>query len=422
MNEINGTTARAHDVDLSLTGQLGNELLVQLDRLREEDAIHWSAASGGWIITRHADIDDALQGRLPLSLRRIEKVMFAPMPEAELAQLPMLRRYIPHWPVDMDPPEHTRLRKLLVQAFSRPVVEGVRPFVRQRVGELMQLLEQQPQTEFNEKITRQLPGSVILRLFGLPQEHLPRLKNWANWFQEGIGVPFASFEAKKLAERAMAEMTELFVTEIGRRRSRPAAASGSEDLIDSLLKATVDGETLSEDEMIGALQLVLVAGHDTTSATLTLGLAALARAPEPWEHMYRNPDRLLESSLELMRYIAMSTSQIRIAAIDFEWHGKPVRQGDVVFLMLAAANRDPRVFEDPLRIDPQRDNDRSMVFAPGLHHCIGHLLAKMQVTEFFGELVRRFSGAELLDPKLDFMSQIAFRGLYHLNVRMIPRV
>jgi cytochrome P450 len=409
--------AQQFDVDLSLAGKLGNGLLEQLNVLREREPIHWSDASHGWLVTRHADVDDALQGKLPLSLRRIERIMFKPMPPEELEQLPMLRRFIPQWPVDMDPPEHTRIRKLLVKAFSRKVVEAVRPFVKERVGILMDKLERQPEIEFNEQITRQLPGSVILRLFGLPQENISRLKDWANAFQEGIGVPYADISAKKRAEKAMVEMTEMFEAEIARRRRGPA----QDDLISSLLSATEDGESLSEDEMLGALQLVLVAGHDTTSATLTLGLAALAEHSELWDYMFRHPEKILDSCMELMRYVAMSTAQIRVAATDFDWHGKQIRAGDFVFLFFAAANRDPRVFPDPERIDPERNNERSTVFAPGLHHCIGHMLAKMQVTEFFGELVRRFEGATVLDPRLDFMSQIAFRGLYHLNVRMKPR-
>jgi pimeloyl-[acyl-carrier protein] synthase len=406
------------DVDISLVGKLGNQLLVELGTLREIEAVHWSEASRGWMITRHADVDDALQGRFPLSLRRVKNIIFTPLPPADQAQLPLLRRFIPHWIIEMDPPEHTRLRKLLVKAFSKKVVEAMRPFVKERVAMLMDNLERQPQTEFNEAIARQLPGSVVLKLFGLPQEHLSRLKDWANAFQEGIGVPYADMAAKKLAETALKEMTDLFVEEIERRRRGPVR---DDDLISSLLAASVDGDALTEDEMLGALQLILVAGHDTTSSTLTLGLAALADHPDLWEYMYRHEDKMLESCLELMRFVAMSTAQVRVAAEDFEWHGKRLKKGDFVWLMFAAANRDPRVFADPERIDPSRNNERSMVFAPGLHHCIGHLLAKMQVTEFFGSLVRRFAGAEVLDPRLDFMSQISFRGLYHLNVKMQAR-
>jgi cytochrome P450 len=405
------------DVDISMASKLGNDLLRELSELREREPVHWSEASHSWLITRHADVDDALQGRFPLSLQRVERIIFGPLPPEEKAELPLLQRFIPHWPIEMDPPEHTRLRKLLVKAFSKKVVESVRPFVQQRVAVLMEALERKPQVEFNEEIARQLPGSVILNLFGMSQELLPRLKEWANAFQEGVGVPYADLAAKQRAEQAMREMTELFEAEIAARRRNPL----KDDLISSLLAATEGGDRLTEDEMLGALQLILVAGHDTTSATLTLGLAALADHPDLWDYMYRHPDTVLESCLELMRYIAMSTAQVRVAAADFEWHGRQIHKGDFVWLMLAAANRDPRAFADPERIDPTRNNEHSMVFAPGMHHCIGHLLAKLQVTEFCGELVRRFEGAELLDPRLSFMSQISFRGLYHLNVRLILR-
>ena len=325
-------------------------------------------------------------------------------------------RYIPDWIIEQDPPEHPRLRKLLVKAFNKKVVDSVRPFVRERVALLMDKLERQPQLEFNEEIARLLPGSVILKLLGLSQDYFPKLRGWSAAFMEGIGVPYADMAAKKRADDAMAEMNAVFAAEIDERRRSPR-----DDLLSSMLAATEDGETLTEIEMLGALQVLIVAGHDTTSNTMTLGLAALAEHPDFWDYMYRRPEKTLECCLELMRYIAMSTSQPRIAAEDFTWHGKQLRKGDLIFLMLAAANRDPRAFENPEAMDVHRNNERSMVFAPGLHHCIGHLLAKMQVADFFGELVQRFEGAEILDPRLAFMPQVAFRGLYELNVRLKPR-
>lgn len=405
------------DVDISQVGRLGNGFLEELSRLRELDPIHWSAASGCWLITRHADVDDALQGRLPLSLKRIVNIMFGGMPVEERAQrFPTLMRYIPDWVIEQDAPEHPRLRKLLVKAFSKKMVDSVRPFVRERVALLMDTLENKPQLEFNEEIARLLPGSVILKLLGLSQDYFPKLRGWSAAFMEGIGVPYADLAAKQRADEAMAEMNAVFAAEIDARRRSPR-----EDLLSSMLAATEDGETLTEIEMLGALQVLIVAGHDTTSNTMALGLAALAEHPEFWDYMYRHPEKTLECCLELMRYIAMSTAQPRIAAEDFTWHGKQLRKGDLIFLMLAAANRDPRTFENPEAMDVHRNNERSMVFAPGLHHCIGHLLAKMQVADFFGQLVQRFEGAEILDPRLNFMPQIAFRGLYELNVRMKPR-
>jgi len=410
--------AQEFDVDISQVGKLGNAFLEELDKLREHDPIHWSEASRCWLITRHSDVDDALQGKVPLSLKRNVNIIFGGIPEGERAKhFPTLMRYIPDWIIEQDPPEHPRLRKLLVKAFSKKVVDSVRPFVQERVATLMDELEKKPQIEFNEEIARQLPGSVILKLLGLSQDYFPRLRGWSAAFMEGIGVPYADMAAKKRADEAMAEMNAVFAEEIDARRRSPR-----DDLLTAMLAATEDGETLTENEMLGALQVLIVAGHDTTSNTMTLGLAALAEHPDVWDYMYRYPERILGCCLELMRYVAMSTSQPRIAAEDFEWQGKQVRKGDLICLMLAAANRDPRVCENAEAMDVRRSNERSMVFAPGLHHCIGHLLAKMQVAEFFGQLVRRFKGAEILDPRLNFMPQIAFRGVYELNVRMQPRL
>ena len=405
------------DVNFSMAGALGNQFITELSMLREADPVHWSESSGCWIVTRHSDVAEALAGRFPLSTKRLVEIGLAGIPVPERARrFPTLMRFMPHWIIDVDPPVHTRLRKLLVKAFSKGVVESVRPFARERIATLLASLERHPRVEFNEDVARQLPGSVILKLLGLPQEHLPRLRGWSNALQEGVGVPFADADAIARADRAMEEMNEVLMPELAARRAAPR-----EDLLTALVEAAEDGERLSEVEMLGGLHVLIVAGHDTTSNTLTLGIEALGRHPEAWDYMYRNPERTLDVCLELMRYIAMSTSQPRVASEDFEWHGKSIRRGEVVFLMLAAANRDPRTFAGPEVMDVTRNNEASLVFAPGLHHCIGHLLAKMQVAEFFGALVQRFEGVEILDAALRFMPQVAFRGLYGLNVRLVPR-
>jgi pimeloyl-[acyl-carrier protein] synthase len=223
-------------------------------------------------------------------------------------------------------------------------------------------------------------------------------------------------EVLEKTDWCMAEMNKVVLAELKKRQTDP-----KDDLITTLLNASEDGESLTMDELLGAMLVIIVAGHDTTSNTMTLGTAALARNPAYWDYMYRNPDQIMSATLELMRYIAMSTSQPRVAATDFEWNGQHIRQGDLLFLMFAAGNRDPRVFADPEAMNPRRNNEQSLVFAPGIHHCIGHLLAKMQVAEFFAAMVKNFSGAELRDEQLEFMPQIAFRGLFQMNVRMIGR-
>jgi pimeloyl-[acyl-carrier protein] synthase len=408
---------RGFDVDFSAAARLGNHFLDQLNDLRELDPVHWSEASRCWIVTRHSDVHMALQGEFPLSQKRLIAIGLGAVAAEERARLfPTIMKYVPSWIIDLDPPDHTRVRKLLVKAFNRKVVEGVRPFVRQRIGTLLNQLAHRPNIEFNEEIARQLPGSVILKLLGLPQEYITRLRGWSNALQEGIGVPFATVDALQRADQAMSDMNSILIPAIEERR-----ATHRDDLLTSMIQVVDEGENLSLNEMLGSLHVLIVAGHDTTSNSLSLGVAALAQHPEIWAYLYQHPERSSEVCLELMRYIAMATSQPRIVASDFPWHGKHLKRGDIVFLMLASANRDQRVFQNPQTLDPHRNNDRSMVFAPGLHHCIGHLLAKMQVEEFFSALVKRFSRAQVLDESLHFMPQIAFRGLYDLHVQFTVR-
>jgi pimeloyl-[acyl-carrier protein] synthase len=406
------------DVDLSQVSALGESLLTELDKLREFDPIHWSPATGAWLVTHHADIVRGFSGELPLSVSPARRTTFAVLSPEELQKrVPTLLTYMRMWIVSNDPPVHTRMRKLLVKAFSKKVVESVRPYVQDRVARLLDDTTANEPVEFVEGIARQLPGGVILKLMGLPQEYLSRLKSWANAFQAGLASSRPEIKWLEAADQAMIEMNEIFRKAIAEHRVAPR-----EDLLTSLIEATEEGQSLSEDEMLAALSLILVAGHDTTHNSMTLGLVVLGRSPENWRYMYEHPQRTLSCVNEIMRLSAMSAALPRVATEDFEWHGKTIRAGDTLYLMQAAGNRDPRVYAHAERLDLDRDNSQSLVFGPGLHHCVGHLLAKMQLTEFFGALVQRFEGVEFLDPALDFMPQIVFRGLYKLNVRLKPRV
>jgi len=346
-------TAATFDVDFSQAGALGNAFLDELNQLREMDPVHWSDASGCWIVTRHQDVLNAFQDKYPLSLDRLPLIAFKDMPlEERAAKYPNLNHYLNNWIINLDPPSHTRLRKLLMQAFSKKVVEAQRPFVKRRVAELMDVLRQKAEIEFNEEIARKLPGSVILDMIGLSQDNLPRLKGWANAFVEGIGVPFVTPELLQRVERAMTEINEVLMPELESRKTAP-----QKDLLTALVQATDAGDTMSVEEMLGALHVLIVAGHDSTANTLTLSLAALTQHPDAWQYMYEHPEKMLDSCLELMRYIAMSAAQPRIVAEDFEWHGKKLCRGDVVFLMMAAGNRDPRQYANPETLDLTRNND-----------------------------------------------------------------
>jgi len=154
---------------------------------------------------------------------------------------------------------------------------------------------------------------------------------------------------------------------------------------------------------------------------MALGTVALVRHPQAREYLLGHPDSLSNSVMELARFIAMSTMQPRVVSADFEWHGQQLRQGDYVLLMLAGGNRDPRVFPDPETLDMTRPTEMSLVFGTGIHHCIGHLLAKMQLGELLPELFRRFE-VEILPNGIEFSPVLSQRGLMRLDVRLRQRV
>ena len=399
-------------------GRFGSAILPALDLIREADPVFWSEQSQCWFITRNEDIIAGFSGDLPLSSDRIRTFALSTIPQQEQeARIPNLLRYATHMSVDIDPPEHTRVRKLLTKAFSRKVVEDIRPFVQQYISSLLDgVVQDGGSVEFMECVARKLPASVILRLLGLPDSYLVHMKYWANAFIGALASSRPPVELIDEAERATAHMAEVAKTELGQRHSVPQA-----DLLTALLKAHEEDDRLTEQELIAAIMLVIVAGHDTTTNSMTLIVMALSQHPEAWEYMHAHPDRMPACADELMRYIAMAFVQPRVATEDFSWHGKQIKKGQIVMLMQGTGNRDPRVFEAPDTLDFERRNDKVLTFGPGLHHCLGHQLAKMQISEFLKALVQRFKAVTILDQQLDHMPQIAFRGLYSLNVKFTGR-
>jgi cytochrome P450 len=409
---------RSLDIDVAGDCQTrGNAILEDLDRIRESEPVFWSDKSKCWIVTRHQDVAELLSARLPLLHGgRIEAFAFRCIDPSQWAvQIPTLARSVPLWSIDLDGPDHSRLRALLVKGFTKGIVERVRAYARDRTNRLLDHAIATREVEFNEQIARDLTGHVLFKLIGMPEELFPKLREWATAVVEGLAGVEAVDKLLR-AERAAAEMNQAVLLEIEERKSRP-----QEDLLTSLLQATEAGDKLTMEELLAQMQVIIVAGHDTTANTMTLGVEALSRHPSAWEYWYSHPEQSQKCVAELQRYVAMSGAQALRAGKDFEWHGKQIKEGQVVVGVIAAGDRDPRKFDQPLKLDFSRDNRDSLVFAPGPHYCIGNMLAKMQLGEFFGALVSRCKSVDILDQRLAFMPALAFRGLYNLNVRFHAR-
>jgi pimeloyl-[acyl-carrier protein] synthase len=407
------------DIGFARVEELGDAIIPRLNAVREASPIYWSETDQSWVISGHAEVVEAFSGRLPLSAARFKLLNFLLPDEAERRRIiPNMLRYFPGMLINLDPPEHTRVRRLMLKPFSSKVTEAYRPHAREVIREVLDGVQGRSDVEFIEEVGRPVTARNIMRIIGFEDEafYLPKLKEWAYLANAGLsGLP--SRDILRRTDAAFGEMAAAFQAEIDRRRTSP-----SDDFVSLLLNAGAGEEDkFSDDELIGELILILLAGHDTTLNTMALSINALSKDPAARDYMRDNPQKILNSVMELMRYIAMSTSQARIAARDFEWKGHEFKAGQIVTIMTAAANRDPRVFADPERLDLTRDQSSNVAFGPGTHHCIGHLVAKMQLTEFFPEFLRRYGSFDILDETIKFGGGLTFRGPQELHVRLHQR-
>ncbi|WP_311268019.1 cytochrome P450 [Sphingobium sp. WCS2017Hpa-17] len=405
------------DVDLTnAPRERGKAMIDDLDHIRDQTPVFWSERSRCWFITRHSDVVDAFQRRIPVTNDgRMFPVFHLIPPEEWDARIPTLVKYSDLWITSTEGERHARLRSLLMKALNRKVVEGFRPYAKARAEALVDKMIAEGELEFNEGISRAMTGDVLFQILGMPPELTPELRNWATWLMEGVGATVPTPERLEKASFALEKMNEAVAVELEKRRTDP-----KEDFLTGLLTASEGEDRLSYDEILAQMHVAIVAGHDTTMNTITLSVEALARDPEAWAWAQANPDRIMDVVTELQRHIAMVGGQPRLVYEDFELHGHNIRKGDVVAVLISTANRDPAVFEHADRIDFTRDNRGSMVFAPGIHFCLGHHLAKMQLSEFLGALLRKVKRIEVLEDALDFLPVWVFRGVYQMQVRVTP--
>jgi cytochrome P450 len=213
----------------------------------------------------------------------------------------------------------------------------------------------------------------------------------------------------------LVEMLSLLAPQFELRRKK-----ASNDFLSMLITAQEDGAVLSNEELFSICTVVLIAGQDTTSNTMALGIAALAKDKCATRRLREEPGILADAIMEIQRRVAMSTMMSRVASEDFDWNGHRIAKGDFVLLFQAAANRDPAIFANPDKLDFDRKQSQNLTFAPGVHHCAGFQLAKMVLSEFFPAFLERFD-FEVLDPELEFAMPPAFRTVEKLNVQLHPR-
>jgi len=379
-------------------------------RLRDEDPAHWSPRLKAWVLTRYEDVRRVcLDSRMSSDRLR---PFFAAQPPAEASRMAELVRYLTLWMVFRDPPEHTRLRRLAAKVFNVRSIHALRPNVEALSAWLLERIGARREFDFIADFAGPLPALVIMDMLGVPRGELDRLKRLSDEMALFIGSARDSREKYDRAAAATREMAQLFRELIEDRRAR---ARG--DLLSALVRVEEDGERLSGDELVATCVLLLFAGHETTTHHLANGLLALLRFPAELERL-RDDQALAPAAVEeLLRYDGPIGAQVRIVQHEQPLHGKTLRPGERVFLMMNAANRDPRAFEDPDRLDLTRNGVPHLTFGYGPHLCLGFPLARLEGQVALPEVLRRWRRIELAAGRLEWIDSMVLRGMKTMPVR-----
>jgi len=372
---------------------------------RAQAPVQWHEGLGLWLAFTHAEANAVLRDR------RLGRIWRDKEPAERFGQFNLIHR---NAILEMEPPEHTRLRRLISAAFARGHVERLRPWVQQLADRLVdELVERSGGSEPVDVLTgmaEQLPVEVIAQLLGVPEADKPLLRPWSNAIVKmyEYGRPPAAEDA---AERAAAEFVEYLRGLAAERRTNLG-----EDLLSHLVSTRdADGDKLTEDELVTTCVLLLNAGHEATVNVSGNGLLALLEHPDQLQRLREDPAQLPTAIEELMRFDSPLQLFERTATEDVEIGGITVERGRKVAALLGAANHDPAVFADPETLDVGRTDNPHISFGAGIHFCIGAPLARVELQASFGALLGRTSRLELGRPARR-RPEFVIRGLAELPV------
>jgi len=317
----------------------------------------------------------------------------------------------------MDPPDHTRLRRLVNLAFTPRALEALRPRVQELVDELLDAMEGREEIDAIADLAYPLPVSVICEMLGVPREDEPQFKVWSRVLASSLDPDIAVAPDVLLKrQQAIADSRQYFRELIKKRGdARPP------DILSGLLAAEEEGDKLSEGELLSTCTMILIAGHETTVNLIGNGILQLLRHPDQLALFRERPELAKEVVEEVLRFDPPVQFDGRICVEATEIAGVRIEPGEFVMTLLGAANRDPSQFSDPDTFDitrGERDQaaDRHLSFGFGIHYCLGAPLARLEGEIALRSFTQRFPNARLLDERPQYRAQITLRGLERLRL------
>jgi cytochrome P450 len=379
--------------------------------LRERAPVLYHEPTDHWLVSRHADVDALLRDRR-FGRTYLHLASYAEMghPEPPALQDPFWW-LITNGILDMEPPQHTRVRRLVSKAFTPRTVDRLRPKIQEITDGLVDRVAGAGEFDLIAEVAEPLPVTVIAELLGVPERDRHLLRPWS----AEICLMYELQPSEEYQRRAATASTEF--TGYLRALQRERRARPGEDLISELAQVVDDGERLTEGELIGTCVLLLNAGHEATVNSTGLGWWSLFRNPGELARLRAEPDALLPTAVEeLLRFDTPLQMFERWVLEDVELHGQRIPRGAELGLLYGSANRDPAVFERPDELDLSRRPNEHVTFGAGIHFCLGAPLARVELQTSFGTLLRRLPQLEVVEEPA-WKPNYILRGLDALRVR-----
>jgi len=374
-------------------------------RLRREDPVHWDPFLHTWVVTRYADVVRVLRDfsavctPTPAQLSAMGLSALNPIAQVMVKQMLFL-----------DAPAHSRIRSLAAAAFTPQRVEVLRGHIREIVRGLLGKVKPRASMDVIADLAVPLPCIVTAEILGVPVEDHHQLKLWSQDFAEMLGNFQHNPDRIPKILKTTEDMTAYFRAAMHGNNLRP------DGLVNSLKNAEIQGDRLTEEEVVANSIVTMVGAQETTTNLIGSGALSLLRHPDQLEKLRVDPSLIPSATEELLRYESPSQHTVRLAPEDTELGGKEIRKRQAVRAVMAAANRDPERFPDPDRLDITRQDNRHVAFGYGAHFCFGAPLARIEGQIALEEMVRWFPHWSLEPGPLVWRTNSGLRGLTSLRV------
>jgi cytochrome P450 len=374
-----------------------------LREMQQESGIIFSEQINAWIVTSYDLVEEGLHSDLFNASERMTVAASHFSPE-ERKQYSEIITVLNNWIVFQDPPNHTRLRRLISKSFTPRTVAALEPEIEKVVTELLDAVTKKESFDLVSEFSFHLPAAVICILLGIPLEAKSSLKRWSD------GVAGFSANARVTSEQAahanaMAlEAKEYLFALFAELRKNPG-----ENLLSKLLLIEDEDSRLTDEELVGMSIQLFFAGFETTEGLIGNMVLALAQNPLEEEKLRANSELIEKTVEEALRYDSSILKQSRVASVDTVFGGVNIKKGDYLHFMIAAANRDPSKFTNPNSFDIAREDQGHLSFGHGIHFCIGGPLARLEARVALRQLLQRFSGFETVSEKVDYPEIFAIR-------------